>query len=148
MARQVVELNQPPLEITLGGIWRGAFGATDFAERLLRHSSVSVRFLPLLAGLSVVFAGSRMAAPITIMAYGLSPIVYSTTAFIRPYAIPTFFALLFLCSTRWLLKSGPRIATVGLSAIAALGLVLAHALVPLVGSCAGSGDAARQAFHL
>ena len=125
------ELNQPPLEIVLGGLWRTAFGATDFAERLL-PTLFGLGSLALIGRLAVVFSSSAFAAPIAILAYGLSPVILPTTAFIRPYAIPTFFALLYIIAVRRLLEKGARAGTVAFAGIAGLGLLATHALVPTV----------------
>ena len=124
-------LNQPPLEVALGGTWRLAFGATDFAERLL-PTLFGLGSVGILGYLSKQFAGNRFAPAITILAYGFSPIVLRTTAFIRPYAIPTFFALLFVVAVRSLLRTGPNAKTLTFSGLSGLLLVLTQALVPVM----------------
>jgi hypothetical protein len=134
-----VGMNQPPMEITLGAVWRRLFGSSDYIERLF-PVIVGLASIILLSRLSVRFSGRMMAAPIAILAYGLSPLVFRTTVLIRPYALPTFFSLLFLTALINLRNRGPSRLRV-ISAIASgAGLLFSHALIPfLVSSLAASG---------
>ncbi|MDF1596980.1 MAG: glycosyltransferase family 39 protein [Acidimicrobiia bacterium] len=124
-------MNQPPLEITLGAIWRRLFGASDYAERLF-PVIVGLLSLILLARLAIRFSGKKLAAPIAILAYGLSPLVFRTTALMRPYAIPTFFSLLFLTTLIDLRDRGPSRLRITSAVVGGAGLLLSHALIPVL----------------